>query len=324
MRPSLTAGYFTTIAWWEVKSTRPKTQGWQNHGGNQEQLHYGPLANMYQQVPLYQGADIFGRVQSQQREFWDDNGEYHLYPVIEEDKEAQQNVNKLFGTALGALCANQACLINVIMVEQRRPSQILEERKENKVPPTAEPDKNISSTQTAQNKGLYRANTVKITQERTEELKILKITKPTSYNAKIVVEPDSLMEFTTSIVQFAEPLAEVRSNPCVQRISNGSGKTSRTSSKFTLVRRVKVESNPPLSDESKTVSRNKETYDQSEEIILLRENKNLSLLAYSGPCLKSTGDCSSDSAYDSSEDDDVNDKFSNFLFLFLMIFEHSF
>ena len=30
-----------------VKTTRPNTQGWQNHGGNREQLHYGPLENMY-------------------------------------------------------------------------------------------------------------------------------------------------------------------------------------------------------------------------------------------------------------------------------------
>ena len=78
----------------------------------------------------------------------DYDGEYHLYPILEEEQETQKNFNEQVRIALAIICLNQACLMNAMAVQQSGTLEVLGERNEDGALAMKLPNKNSPSDKT--------------------------------------------------------------------------------------------------------------------------------------------------------------------------------
>ena len=101
----------------------------------------------------------------------DDDGEYHLYPILEEGKVAQIHLNNQMGVAIVTLGQAWGCIMNTFTVQQAEALQV--------------PKKPLEGTEN------WRHAEIKYISEENqkEELGELKEVQPVAFTAQIVVEP---------------------------------------------------------------------------------------------------------------------------------------
>ena len=229
----------------------------------------------------------------------DDDGEYHLYPVLEEDGETQQQFNQQVGLAIQALFLLQLGSLKLASGGTKKNAE------------TSAANQLTSPVVTWKHTIHHPTVSYILDEDSTEELGMLDHDESMRGGARMVIEPDSLIKATTSTIQASRPLV-VCLDLCDSGVSSESEIGSDTEENTSKKGKIQINTheikdapklhNTQVSNICVNTLGNKETGNQSKKIIQFNNSKNISPVFALGPRLNSIENSLKDSLSDFPND----------------------